>query len=31
MGPGPLQYLKNQGVFVKYYAPGGNKVQKNYF
>ena len=20
--------MKNQGVFVKYYAPGGNKVQK---
>ena len=23
--------LKNQGVFVKHYAPGGNKVQKAIF
>ena len=23
--------LKNQGVFVKHYAPGGNKVQKDIF
>ena len=22
---------KNKGVFVKHYAPGGNKVQKSYF
>ena len=30
-GVASCRSLKNQGVFVKHYAPGGNKVQKAIF